>query len=99
MAITEPVKEIDLDPSKWTVSAWNYRWSKQYGSLHFNGSEPDVEGTEAFKIAKIDRTNDGRKLIIHIPDLHSFHTLKLDLSVVGEDATELTGPVYFTIHG
>ena len=96
LSFNSPVKDVSDDG--WDATAWNYRWSKQYGSPHFKVSEPGVEGVDTLTIKNIDRAKDGRTLIVNIPDLQPCHTLKLNFSVKGEDATELSGPVYFTIH-
>ncbi len=96
LTFNTPVKEVSEEG--WEATAWNYRWSKEYGSPHLKVSEPRVEGVDTFRIKKLDRTNDGKKIIVHIPDLQPCHTLKLNFSVKGADATNLSGPVYFTIH-
>ncbi len=88
-----------LDPAvtgnmdSWQATAWNYRWSRQYGSPHLKVTEPGVEGADTFAISAGRLTGDGRKLVVTIPELQPCHTLKLDFSV-----GEIQGPLYFTIH-
>ncbi len=86
------------DRDAWKAEAWNYRWSKGYGSPHFKVSEPGTEGTDLLEIGKIELADEGRKLVVRVPELQPCHTLKLDFSVNGEDDRSLNGPLYFTIH-
>ena len=92
------IDKSSATPSNWKTTAWNYRWSKQYGSPHFKVSEPDVVGTDQWNVSGFELADEGRKLIVGIRDLRPCHTLKLDFSVTGENGTRLTGPLYFTIH-
>jgi len=98
LTFTEPINESMLNPSEWAASAWNYRWSKQYGSPHFKASDPEAEGIDTLEITKIDRSNDGKTLTVHVPNLQPCHTLKLEFSAAGADSNKLSGAVYFTIH-
>jgi len=95
---TDPVTVSKTDSAKWTATAWNYRWSDQYGSPHFKVTEPGVEDTDQFEITRVEPSADGRKLTVNIPRLQVCHTLKPDFAVEGEGATGVTGSVYFTIH-
>ena len=98
LTFSEPVPQGGVDQTKWAVSAWNYRWSKRYGSPKFKVSEPGEEGTDSFEIADIERVGDGRKIVVQVPELQPCHTLELEFSVAGEGSRKLSGSVYFTIH-
>ncbi len=92
-----------LDPSKlnlkdWKLEAWNYQWGKQYGSPHFKPSQAGEQGTEIWTIKDHELLDEGRRLVLRVPDLQTCHTLKLDFSVAAKDGLTLDGPVYFTIH-
>lgn len=93
-----------VDPSSfqniesWSAEAWNYQWSRNYGSPHFKVSEPGAEGTDLLEIKGVEASKDGRQLQIDIPELEPCHTLKLDFSVNGEGGEKVSGPIYFTIH-
>ena len=98
LTFNSPINESQLDSSNFKATAWNYRWSKEYGSPHFKVSDPTVEGTDTWEIEEFDLADGGRKLVISVPELQPCHTLKLDFTVAGPDETKLSGPVYFTIH-
>ena len=88
----------NLNEGSWEATAWNYRWSDQYGSPHFKVSEPGVEGLDTLKISGFEQKDKGHRIVIKIPDLEPCDTLKLEFSVNGKNKTSLSGPLYFTIH-
>ena len=98
LTFTEPVNADSIKKDSFAASAWNYRWSKGYGSPTFKISDPEIRGDDKLSIESIDLSNDGKKLIVQIPDLSPCHNLKLDFAVDGKNGASLAGPVYFTIH-
>lgn len=99
LEFSEPVDPGSIQTDRWKAEGWNYRWSKGYGSPHFKVSQPDVVGTDLWKIAGVEVSDKGRRLVLRVPDLQPCHTLKLDFDIAGEgDTARLEGPVYFTIH-
>lgn len=99
LEFNEPVDPGSIRIDQWKAEAWNYRWSKSYGSPHLKVTQPDVVGTDLWSIAEVDMADEGRKMVLRVPDLQTCHTLKLDFDVAGQRAnTRLNGPVYFTIH-
>jgi hypothetical protein len=99
LTFNQPVNPTSLkDFSEWKAEAWNYKWSDQYGSPDFKVTEPGVPGTDVWKIADVEITDDGRKVLVKLPDLQPCHTLKLEFKVNGRNASSLSGPLYFTIH-
>ena len=98
LTFTEPVNPDSIKNDSFAASAWNYRWSKGYGSPTFKISDPEIRGDDKLSIESIDLSNDGKKLIVQIPKLSPCHNLKLDFAVNGKNGASLAGPVYFTIH-
>ena len=98
LVFDQAIDEGSIDLNSWAATAWNYRWSEKYGSPHLKVTEPDVEGTDTWKIKNIKVTDNGKRLIIEIPNLQPCHTLKLDFKVSAKDSSQLSGPAYFTIH-
>ena len=94
-----PVDPASLkDISTWKSEMWNYKWSSNYGSPKYLVSQPDVEGTEPLLIGGTHLSQDGKQLILSVPDLLPCHTLRLDFTLQGKGAGHLEGPLYFTIH-
>jgi len=82
----------------WQAEAWNYKWSRGYGSPHFKVTKPEVQGTDVFRIAGLELADGGKTLVVKIPDLQPCHTLRLDFDVAGKSGPELDSELYFTIH-
>jgi hypothetical protein len=98
LTFTDPVNPDSIKKDSFAASAWNYRWSRGYGSPTFKISDPETRGDDKLSIESIDFSKDGKKLIVQIPDLSPCHNLKLDFEVNGKNGASLVGPVYFTIH-
>ena len=81
-----------------SATAWNYKWSKGYGSPTFKLSDPEVRGPDDWQVQRTKITGGGKKLFVYIEELHPCHNLKFDFFLRGKNGAELSGPVYFTIH-
>ncbi len=98
LTFTEPISPKSINKESFTASAWNYQWSKGYGSPQFKPSEPETRGIDELEIDSLELSDDGLTLTVEIPNLNPCHNLKLGFAVKGENGAELSGPVYFTIH-
>ena len=98
LTFTEPVKPDSVIRESFSASAWNYKWSKGYGSPQLKASDPETRGIDELAIDSLELSDDGRTLTVQIPKLIPCHNLKLDFAVTGKNGSALSGPVYFTIH-
>ena len=98
LTFTDKVKPDSINMDSFHAVAWNYQWSKGYGSPSFKVSDPKTRGDDKLTIESINPSKDGKTLIVHIPDLAPCHNLKLDFTVDSSNGSKLSGPVYFTIH-
>ena len=98
LTFTERVKPGSIAKESFTASAWNYQWSKGYGSPQLKPSDPLTRGVDELSIDSIALSDDGLTLTVGIPQLSPCHNLKLGFAVTGENGAELSGPVYFTIY-
>jgi hypothetical protein len=98
LTFTEPVKPDSVIKESFSASAWNYKWSKGYGSPQLKASDPEIRGIDELAIDSLELSDDGRTLTVQIPKLIPCHNLKLGFSLRGQNGAELSGPVYFTIH-
>jgi hypothetical protein len=98
LTFTEPVSSESINKESFSASAWNYRWSKGYGSPQLRASEPETRGIDELAIDSLELSDDGLTLAVGIPKLIPCHNLKLNFAVTGKNGAELSGPVYFTIH-
>lgn len=99
LSFDQPIDPASIEELEdWGVEAWNYRWSKNYGSPHFKVSEPGVEGADVLEIDEVRILDGGRRLAVSLPELEPCHTLQLTFQIGGVGGLELDGEVYFTIH-
>ena len=98
LTFTEPVKPDSVTRESFSASAWNYKWSKGYGSPQLKASDPETRGIDELAIDSLELSDDGLTLTVQIPKLIPCHNLKLDFAVTGKNGSALSGPVYFTIH-
>jgi mono/diheme cytochrome c family protein len=98
LTFTEPVSSESINKESFSASAWNYRWSKGYGSPQLRASEPETRGIDELAIDSLELSDDRLTLTVGIPKLIPCHNLKLNFAVTGKNGAALSGPVYFTIH-
>ncbi len=98
LTFTSPAVSDLFDQNSTHVSAWNYKWSKGYGSPNFKITEPEVRGFDDLNVTSVKFSPDKTKLTLEIPSIKPCHNLKLDFAVDGANGAKLKGPVYFTIH-
>ena len=98
LAFTSSIDPDSINHNSFTATAWNYRWSKEYGSPPYNFSKPETRGKDEWKVEKMELREGSRKLILTIPELQICHNLKLDFHVRARNGGEFSGPVYLTIH-
>ena len=98
LTFTEPVNPQSIKKESFSASAWNYQWSKGYGSPQLKPSDPEIRGIDELAIDSLKLSDDGLTLTVGIPNLIPCHNLKLGFSLQGQNGAELFGPVYFTIY-
>lgn len=98
LAFTSSIDPDSINHNSFTATAWNYRWSKEYGSPPYNFSKPETKGKDEWKIEKMELCEGSRKLILTIPELQICNNLKLDFHIRARNGGEFSGPVYLTIH-
>jgi hypothetical protein len=98
LTFTESVSPQSIKKESFYASAWNYQWSKGYGSPQLKPSDPEIRGIDELAINSLELSDDGLTLTVGIPKLVPCHNLKLGFSLQGKNGAELSGPVYFTIY-
>ncbi len=67
------------------AQAWNYRYSRAYGSPEFSTRHPGVRGHDHFEITSVQILPDGKTVFLEIPDLQPVNQLHLQLEVNPND--------------
>lgn len=105
VTFTSPLDASAADPDKWSVEAWNYRWTAGYGSGDFSpraGAAEDkgVRGKEhdALGVASAKISPDGRTVSIEIPGIKPVMQMRVAWRLKAADGTPLQGEIHNTIH-
>jgi azurin len=91
-------RPIDADraaaPASHFAQAWNYRYSRAYGSQELSPRHPGTPGHDRLAIRSATVLNDGRTLFLEIPDLQPVNQLHLHLRVDSGPAHDLFATVH-----
>ena len=93
----QPVKsETDFNEA-FTLTAWNYRWSSDYGSpqLDLVTGEP---GITDLPITAVTTSPDRRRLHLEIPGMTPAMQMHLDWRLPFEATGERESFIHFTVH-
>lgn len=101
------------DPSRYSISKWNYVWGPQYGSGRFSIDQRD-DGAEAKAITvpskgahnRIDTVpvaaakllEDGRTVFLYIPQMTPAMQMELKLDLVDLQGVQIRETIYHTVH-
>ena len=97
LGFTDPLDpDSATDPGNYHVTAWNYRWTAEYGSPDFklNGQE----GRDSWPVAAATLANDRRTVFLEIPDVQRVMQLHLAFNLAFADGATVDNFVHGTIH-
>lgn len=100
MAITfyEPLdKESAEQPDAYKVKRWNYKWTNEYGSLHYRIDRPDEEGEDDVEVLSATLLDD-RTVFLEIKDMRPVNQLTVDFQIRAADKTTIRNSIYYTLH-
>jgi hypothetical protein len=78
------------DSTKYKLGAWNLKWSHAYGS-------PEIP-VDDLKIQKVQLSDDGKTVALHIPNLKPVHMMQIDYDLKFADGHSTKGRIDNTIH-
>ncbi|MEX2401034.1 MAG: DUF6797 domain-containing protein [Rhodothermales bacterium] len=83
-------------PDDVTVTRYNYLRSERYGSGHYrlDGSE----GEETLPVAAAHVSDDGRNVLLVLPDMREVMQMTVDYRLVDLGGTPVEGQVYLTVN-
>ncbi|MBZ5859358.1 DUF6797 domain-containing protein [Flavihumibacter profundi] len=84
--------------SNYAISQWNYKWTSRYGSAHYSIRQPGTEGEDKLPVKEATICDDGKSVLLAIPDIGPAQTVRLRFEVKGEDQVKVKDYVYLTIH-
>lgn len=84
--------------NNYDISQWNYQWTSNYGSEQFSVKNPREEGVDVVEIAEAVLLEDGRSVLLKIPDIRPVDQMRIQLEVSARDNTVLQESIYLTIN-
>jgi type 1 glutamine amidotransferase/cytochrome c551/c552 len=84
--------------ANYTIEAWNYRWSAEYGSFDYRPSDPKRRGRDEIYLRSATLLDDGASVFLEIPDLRPVMQLNITYSLQSSDHAELRSATCATIH-
>ena len=84
--------------SRFDITQWNYKWTHHYGSAHYSIKQPEKEGEDKLQVQNAELADEGKSVILHIPNIGPAQTMRLRFEVKGKDGVKLKDFVYLTIH-
>jgi hypothetical protein len=78
-------------------AAWNYRWSKDYGSKRWKPSQPNNEGQDEVVITSA-KLQDERTVFLKIPTLQPVMQLQLGHNLTTQKGQPIVGMITMTLH-
>lgn len=86
------------DPDRYSLTAWNYRYSAAYGSADYRPGDANAVGREEWSIASATLADDGRTVFLEVPDLKPVMQAALEYRIKSADGEGLRNGIYSTIH-
>ncbi|MCX6926055.1 MAG: c-type cytochrome [Verrucomicrobia bacterium] len=97
LGFTDPLAPSSaLDPGNYSVTAWNYHWTANYGSPDFklNGQE----GRDTWPVESVRLAADHRKVFLKMRDVQRVMQVHTVFSLKAADGAEVKNFVHGTIH-
>jgi len=85
-------------PESYSVQAWNYVWSKAYGSPEFSPSEPSKKAHDEWPVRSARVSDDHRTVSLEIEGLRPVMQMRIQIRPNAADGTPLKLEVYNTVH-
>ena len=84
--------------NNYDITQWNYRWAARYGSEQYSVKNPAEVGIDVVDITEAELMEDGRSVLLKIPDIRPVDQMRILLKVSARDSTDLHESIYLTIN-
>lgn len=91
-------KNTAEDPDRYSVHAWNYRYSSAYGSADYRPSQPGTVGRDEWSVASATLLDDARTVFLEVPDLQPVMQTQIDYRIRSIAGQPIKNSMYTTIH-
>jgi hypothetical protein len=86
------------DVGNYAIEQWNYRWTKEYGSLEYKISDPEEKGHDTVEIKSVKVSDDRKSVFLEVPDLKPVMQEKITMNLQAEDGSALPKEILHTIN-
>jgi hypothetical protein len=87
------------DPARWTVNAWNYVWSADYGSKHWSAADPRKQGEDTWLVERAEVSPDGLSVTLTIRGWRPVMSLRVKYALPAADGgAPLAGTIWGTVN-
>jgi len=97
LGFTDPLDEKSAtDPGNYNLTAWNYKWTANYGSPDFK--RDGQEGRDSWPVESATLSADRKTVFLKVPDAQRVMQLHLVFNLVFADGAKVENFVHGTIH-
>jgi hypothetical protein len=87
------------DPNRWTVNAWNYLWSADYGSKHWSAADGRRQGEDSWPVERADVSADGMSVTLTIRGWRPVMSVRVKYALPAADGgAPLAGTIWGTVN-
>jgi hypothetical protein len=86
------------DPGSYSVEAWNYLYSGNYGSPEFSPADPAIKKHDSLEIKSARVVKGGKAVVLEMPNLKPVHQIKIKMALKSASGSAINQEIYGTIH-
>jgi hypothetical protein len=95
---TPLTKNAAEDPGSYSLSQWNYRYTKNYGSDDWSAKDPEVKGHDSVEIKSAKLSSDGRSVFLNTASLQPVMQFEIKYNLEAADGAKMRSALYGTIN-
>jgi hypothetical protein len=90
--------ETAADAGSYSVSRWQYRRTKNYGSDDYKISAPEEKGRDRVKVTEAKLSADGKAVLLVIPDMRTAQQMQIRYNISAADGARIRQEIMNTVH-
>lgn len=91
-------KKLAEDVDSYSIEQWNYRWTKNYGSKHYQVSNPKRTGQDEVEVISAKLSADGKTVMLEIEELEPVMQMKIALDLKSSKGVTIRHVIHHTIN-
>ncbi len=99
ITFSEPLdEELAQDVESYGVEAWNYKWTRNYGSPDFKPSNMDERGRDKIAVKSAKLLGDKRTVFVELETMEPVHAMAVSYNLDADDGELVRGSLYVTVN-